>query len=94
MLTLIESCHRTYHLQIVFTWQLGVTSDRGHSLRIFRDGVALHIWYLRTIHCNECSRSVVRGKPDEFVERLRPGGRECLGRALEHTVVDCRCLRV
>ena len=48
----------------------------------------MHISYLRAVYRDECPRSVVWGEPDESVERLRPGRRECLGRALEHTVVD------
>jgi hypothetical protein len=87
---------RTTCTEKQFSWQLGVTHayQRAHSLSVLRDGVTLHIWYLRAIYRNECSRSVVRGEPDEVVERLRPGRRECLGRALEHTVVYRRYLRV
>jgi hypothetical protein len=67
---------------------------RGHSLRVLRDGVALNIWYLRAIYRDEGSRSVVRGEPDEVVECLRPGRRECLGGALEHTMVEYWYVRV
>ena len=66
------------------------TVTEAYSLRVLRDGVALHIWYLRAIYRNECSWSVVRGEPDEVVERLRPGRSECLGCTLKHTVVDHR----
>jgi len=40
------------------------------TLCILRDGAASHVRYLRAVDCDECPRSIVRGEPDEVVERL------------------------
>src|SRR6266702_4995635 len=58
------------------------------SLCILWDCVAPHIRYLGAVYRDECSRGVVRGKPDEIVELLGPGRRKGLSRALQHVMVD------
>lgn len=65
------------------------------SLCILWDGVAPHIRYLCAVYRDECSRGVVRCKPDEIIERLGPRSREGFCRALQHVMVDhprrCKC---
>ena len=67
-----------------------LAARRAHddSLCFLWDGTASHVRYLGAVYRDECSRGVVRGKPEEIVDRLGPGRREGFCRALQHFMVD------
>ena len=76
----------TYHLRM----SAESAERRAHddSLCVFWDGTASHIRYLGAVYRDESARGIVRGKPEEIVDRLGPGRREGFCCALQHFMVD------